>query len=55
LSFADGHAEYWRWKAPMLDTLPSGSIGQVVLPAQMPDYIKIGSAMRQKPVDGTAD
>jgi len=50
LSFADGHVEYWRWKAPMI-----GSIGATATPAQMPDYIKIGNAMRQKPFDGIAD
>ena len=55
LSFADGHVEYWRWKAPMLAASPSGTVGQAVTTGQWPDYIKIGSAMRQKPVDGTAD
>jgi prepilin-type processing-associated H-X9-DG protein len=54
-SFADGHAEYWRWKASMLDTLGIGQIGEAVTAGQMPDYIKIGHAMRQKPDDGTAD
>jgi prepilin-type N-terminal cleavage/methylation domain-containing protein/prepilin-type processing-associated H-X9-DG protein len=55
LSFADGHAEYWKWKAPMIDTLSSGSIGQSVTASQWPDYLRIGNAMRQKPFDGTAD
>jgi prepilin-type processing-associated H-X9-DG protein len=55
LSFADGHVEYWRWHAPMLDTIASGDFGQAVTPAQMPDYIRIGNAMRQKPYDGKAD
>ncbi|MGO8696974.1 MAG: type II secretion system protein [Limisphaerales bacterium] len=55
LSFADGHAEYWRWKVPMLDTLPPGVIGQMVPPQQMPDYNRVGSAMRIKLVDGLAD
>jgi prepilin-type N-terminal cleavage/methylation domain-containing protein/prepilin-type processing-associated H-X9-DG protein len=55
LSFADGHVEYWRWHAPMIDTLPDGSGGQQVTPAQLPDYTRIGNAMRMKPVDGTAD
>jgi prepilin-type N-terminal cleavage/methylation domain-containing protein/prepilin-type processing-associated H-X9-DG protein len=55
LSFADGHVEYWRWKAPMNYTIPSGSIGQPVTPAQWPDYVRIGNAMRMKPIDGTAD
>ena len=55
LSFADGHVEYWRWRVPMLDTLQSGSIGQAVAIGQWPDYRRIGSAMRQKPIDGSAD
>jgi prepilin-type processing-associated H-X9-DG protein len=55
LSFADGHAESWHWLVPMIDTLPPGVIGQIVPPQQMPDYNRIGSAMRIKPVDGQAD
>jgi len=55
LSFADGHVEYWRWHAPMIDTLPSGQIGQPVTTAQMPDYLRIGNAMRMKLIDGLAD
>jgi prepilin-type N-terminal cleavage/methylation domain-containing protein len=55
LSFADGHGEYWRWHEPMVDTLPSGQIGQAVTPGQMPDYFRIGSAMRTKLIDGLAD
>jgi prepilin-type processing-associated H-X9-DG protein len=54
-SFADGHVEYWRWKAAMISSIPAGSIGQAVTPAEMPDYIRIGNAMRQKPYDGKAD
>jgi prepilin-type N-terminal cleavage/methylation domain-containing protein/prepilin-type processing-associated H-X9-DG protein len=50
LSFADGHVEYWRWKAPM-----TGVLFQTVSPAQMPDYRRVGSAMRIKLVDGLAD
>ena len=50
LSFADGHVEYWRWKAPMI-----GVLFQTVSPAQMPDYRRVGSAMRIKLVDGLAD
>jgi prepilin-type N-terminal cleavage/methylation domain-containing protein/prepilin-type processing-associated H-X9-DG protein len=55
LSFADGHVESWHWQVPMLDTLPTGAIGQAVPPQQMPDYNRVGSAMRIKPVDGLAD
>jgi prepilin-type N-terminal cleavage/methylation domain-containing protein/prepilin-type processing-associated H-X9-DG protein len=51
-SFADGHTEYWRWKVSMLS---NGQIGQSVTAAQMPDYVRVGHAMRQKPVDGSAD
>jgi prepilin-type N-terminal cleavage/methylation domain-containing protein/prepilin-type processing-associated H-X9-DG protein len=55
LSFADGHVEYWRWKVPMIDILPPGDIGQAITSAQMPDYNRVGGAMRIKPVDGNAD
>jgi len=54
-SFADGHTEFWRWKAPMIDTLGVGQIGETVTGAQMPDYKRVGNAMRQKPIDGKAD
>jgi prepilin-type N-terminal cleavage/methylation domain-containing protein/prepilin-type processing-associated H-X9-DG protein len=45
LSFADGHVEYWPWKAPEITSGPDGQ----VLPAQMPDYTRVGNAMRQVP------
>jgi prepilin-type N-terminal cleavage/methylation domain-containing protein/prepilin-type processing-associated H-X9-DG protein len=54
-SFADGHVEYWRWKAPMLYTMPQGQIGQPVGPGQWPDYTRVGNAMRMKPIDYLAD
>jgi prepilin-type N-terminal cleavage/methylation domain-containing protein/prepilin-type processing-associated H-X9-DG protein len=47
LSFADGHVEYWHWQAPEIVTTAIVP----VLPAQMPDYIRIGNAMRQIPID----
>jgi hypothetical protein len=47
LSFAEGHVEYWRWKAPELATEPF----QQVASAQWPDYQRIGNAMRQVPFD----
>jgi prepilin-type processing-associated H-X9-DG protein len=50
LSFADGHVEYWPWHAPEIASEPS----LWVLPAQMPDYIRIGKAMRQIPFDWNA-
>jgi prepilin-type N-terminal cleavage/methylation domain-containing protein/prepilin-type processing-associated H-X9-DG protein len=54
LSFADGHVEHWSWKLPMIPTYPSG-FAEPVLPGQMPDYIRVGNAMRQKPFDGQND
>lgn len=55
LSFADGHVEYWHWVIPMIDVIPAGEIEQAVPAAQMPDYTRVGNAMRIKPIDGTAD
>jgi prepilin-type N-terminal cleavage/methylation domain-containing protein/prepilin-type processing-associated H-X9-DG protein len=54
LSFADGHVEYWRWKAPMIDPLPPAN-AVMVSSSQMPDYIRIGNSMRQVPFDGNAN
>ena len=57
LSFADGHAERWHWVVPMIynngymDGEPNA---QAVAPGQMPDYIRVGNAMRIVPYDGTA-
>jgi prepilin-type N-terminal cleavage/methylation domain-containing protein/prepilin-type processing-associated H-X9-DG protein len=47
LSFADGHVEYWHWQAPEIASGPF----QWVLPSQMPDYTRVGNAMRQVPID----
>ncbi len=55
LSFADGHVEYWRWRFPMIFTLPPGAIGQSVPPGQVFDYTRVGNAMRIKLVDGNPD
>jgi prepilin-type N-terminal cleavage/methylation domain-containing protein/prepilin-type processing-associated H-X9-DG protein len=43
LSFADGHAEHWKWHAPktFYDWV------QPVTPGEMPDYQRLQSAMRQ--------
>ena len=49
LSFADGHVEYWHWKAPMIDTVPPGYDPPCT--NQMPDFVRVGNAMRQIPVD----
>jgi prepilin-type N-terminal cleavage/methylation domain-containing protein/prepilin-type processing-associated H-X9-DG protein len=57
-SFADGHVETWHWVVPMLYTSGIGFGGpnpQPVPPAQMPDYIRVGNAMRIKPVDWLPD
>jgi prepilin-type N-terminal cleavage/methylation domain-containing protein/prepilin-type processing-associated H-X9-DG protein len=43
LSFADGHVEHWKWRAPMIfyDWIQSVSA------QQMPDYQRIQNAMKQ--------
>jgi prepilin-type processing-associated H-X9-DG protein/prepilin-type N-terminal cleavage/methylation domain-containing protein len=47
ISFADGHVEHWKWKAPKIfyDWI------QPVPPGEMPDYQRIQNAMKQ-PADG---
>ena len=55
LSFADGHAERWRWQVPMIPTYPFPGWVQPVPPGQMPDFTRVGNAMRQKGFDGLAD
>jgi len=42
LSFADGHAERWRWKVPMAFSY----LGQAPTPDQMPDFLRVQSAMK---------
>jgi prepilin-type processing-associated H-X9-DG protein len=42
LSFADGHAERWRWKVPMTYRY----LGQAPTADQMPDYRRVQSAMK---------
>ena len=42
LSFADGHAERWRWKVPMTFNY----LGQAPGPDQMPDFLRVQSAMK---------
>jgi len=45
LSFADGHVEHWRWKAPMVFygwEMP-------VPPQQMPDFLRVQNAMKLAP------
>jgi prepilin-type N-terminal cleavage/methylation domain-containing protein/prepilin-type processing-associated H-X9-DG protein len=46
LSFADGHAERWKWKAPKQVTVPRGVI-QPVAPGEIEDYQRMQSGFRQ--------
>jgi prepilin-type processing-associated H-X9-DG protein/prepilin-type N-terminal cleavage/methylation domain-containing protein len=55
LAFADGHVEHWKWKVPMIPFYPGGGAGEPVVQGQMPDYLRVGKAMRQEPFDGLAD
>lgn len=43
LSFADGHADYWKWKVPKIFT----DWIQAVPPNEMPDYQRVQNAMKQ--------
>ena len=42
LSFADGHAEHWRWKAPKIFR----ELGQTVLPEEYLDYRRLQAGVR---------
>jgi prepilin-type N-terminal cleavage/methylation domain-containing protein len=42
LGFADGHAERWHWKTPQVFQF----LGQSPGPNEMPDYLRLQSAMR---------
>src|SRR5208337_1662735 len=46
LSFADGHVERWKWKVPMLVTVPRGS-EQAVGPNQWDDYNRMEAGFLQ--------
>jgi prepilin-type N-terminal cleavage/methylation domain-containing protein/prepilin-type processing-associated H-X9-DG protein len=46
LSFADGHVEHWKWKAPMLVTVPRGS-EQAVANNQWNDYNRMEAGFLQ--------
>lgn len=46
LSFADGHVEHWKWKVPMLVTVPRGS-EQAVAPGQWDDYNRLETGFLQ--------
>jgi prepilin-type N-terminal cleavage/methylation domain-containing protein/prepilin-type processing-associated H-X9-DG protein len=45
-SFADGHAEHWKWKVPKIVTVPRGSI-QPVAPGESDDYNRVQSGIKQ--------
>jgi prepilin-type processing-associated H-X9-DG protein len=54
ISFADGHVEHWHWVVPMIyssGVTDNGPNAQAVPAAQMPDYTRVGNAMRIIPVD----
>lgn len=42
LSFADGHAERWRWKVSKAGAYP----GKLPTPDEMPDFLRVQSAMK---------
>ena len=46
LSFADGHAEHWKWKVPKIMTVSRGSM-QRVSPGELDDYNRIESGILQ--------
>ena len=46
LTFADGHVEHWKWKVPMLVTVPRGS-EQAVGPNQWDDYNRVEAGFLQ--------
>jgi prepilin-type processing-associated H-X9-DG protein len=54
LSFADGHVEHWKWLVPMIAPYPTGYAQPVSL-GQLPDFTRVGNAMRQKGFDWQAD
>jgi prepilin-type N-terminal cleavage/methylation domain-containing protein/prepilin-type processing-associated H-X9-DG protein len=43
LSFADGHAEHWKWKVPKVVTAP----GQPPAAGEAPDYARVQNAMKK--------
>jgi prepilin-type processing-associated H-X9-DG protein len=48
LSFADGHVEHWKWKAPEIyNETPQSGAAQDVTDNDEPDYVRIQNAMRQ--------
>ena len=45
LSFADGHAEHWRWKYPKISTVHFAA--QYVPDNELPDYRRMQNGFRQ--------
>ncbi len=46
-SFADGHAEHWRWQVPKQVTVPRGFV-QPVPPEEMQDFNRMQTGFRSK-------
>ena len=46
MSFADGHAEHWKWVAPKTVSVPRGSL-QAVAPAERADYNRMQTGFLQ--------
>jgi prepilin-type N-terminal cleavage/methylation domain-containing protein/prepilin-type processing-associated H-X9-DG protein len=47
LSFADGHAEYWKWDAPKTFVGPPGSSAIPVTAADRHDWLKVKDCIKQ--------
>jgi prepilin-type processing-associated H-X9-DG protein/prepilin-type N-terminal cleavage/methylation domain-containing protein len=47
LSFADGHAEQWKWVCPKTVTIGPGETGQAVVSGEVTDYLRVESGVRQ--------
>jgi prepilin-type N-terminal cleavage/methylation domain-containing protein/prepilin-type processing-associated H-X9-DG protein len=45
-SFADGHAEHWKWKVPKVVTVPRGSV-QPLGRGEIVDYNRVESGIKQ--------
>ena len=46
LSFADGHAEHWKWAVPKMVAVPRGSV-QPLAPDELRDYNRVESGIKQ--------
>ena len=45
-SFADGHAEHWKWDVPKVVTVPRGSV-QPLAHGEARDYNRVESGIKQ--------